>query len=132
VQHGPAPSGLVGPLTPPHVVRAVAPDGWADLAISNGVLDLVPDELAAYAEIMRALRPQGRVQIAGVCVEVEVPDEAKREIDLWKAWIAGALPCVGWQTVIEGVGLPMGRARGRRPDLRGQGVRLHVGEAGPV
>ena len=60
------------------------PDGWADLVISNGVLNLVPDKPAAYNEILRALRPGGRIQIADVCVEVEVPDEAKRDIDLWK------------------------------------------------
>ncbi len=60
------------------------PDGWADLIISNGVLNLVPDKVAAYEEIMRALRPGGRIQIADVCVEVEVPEEAQRDIDLWK------------------------------------------------
>lgn len=60
------------------------PDGWADIVISNGVLNLVPDKVAAYAEIMRVLRPGGRIQIADVCVEVEVPDEAKQDIDLWK------------------------------------------------
>lgn len=59
-------------------------DGWADLVISNGVLNLVPDKVAAYEEIVRALQPGGRIQIADVCVEVEVPDEAKRDIDLWK------------------------------------------------
>ncbi len=60
------------------------PDGWADLVISNGVLNLVPDKVAAYEEIMRALTPAGRIQIADVCVEVEVPEEARRDIDLWK------------------------------------------------
>jgi arsenite methyltransferase len=60
------------------------PDGWADLVISNGVLNLVPDKVAAYEEIMRVLRPGGRIQIADVCVQVEVPEGAKRDIDLWK------------------------------------------------
>jgi len=59
-------------------------DGWADLVISNGVLNLVPDKVAAYEEIMRVLRPGGRIQIADVCVEVEVPEAAKRDIELWK------------------------------------------------
>jgi arsenite methyltransferase len=59
-------------------------DGWADLVISNGVLNLVPDKVAAYGEIMRALRPGGRIQIADVCVEVEVPRDAREDIDLWK------------------------------------------------
>lgn len=59
-------------------------DGWADLVISNGVLNLVPDKVAAYEEIMRVLRPGGRIQIADVCVQVEVPLDARRDIDLWK------------------------------------------------
>ncbi|MEX2504929.1 MAG: methyltransferase domain-containing protein [Egicoccus sp.] len=59
-------------------------DGWADLVVSNGVLNLVPDKVAAYGEIMRALRPGGRIQIADVCVEVEVPRDARADIDLWK------------------------------------------------
>lgn len=59
-------------------------DGWADVVISNGVLNLVPGKVAAYQEIFRVLRPGGRIQIADVCVEREVPDEAKRDIDLWK------------------------------------------------
>lgn len=52
--------------------------------ISNGVLNLVPDKVAAYAEIMRALKPGGRIQIADVCVDREVPEDARRNIDLWK------------------------------------------------
>jgi arsenite methyltransferase len=59
-------------------------DGWADLVISNGVLNLVPDKALAYGEIMRVLRPGGRIQIADVCVEREVPEGAQRDIDLWK------------------------------------------------
>ena len=59
-------------------------DGWADVVISNGVLNLVPDKPAAYREVLRVLRPGGRIQIADVCVEREVPDDAKRDIDLWK------------------------------------------------
>jgi len=59
------------------------PDGWADLVISNGVLNLVPDKVAAYREVFRVLRPGGRIQIADICVSKEVPDGAKSDIDLW-------------------------------------------------
>ncbi len=59
-------------------------DGWADLVISNGVLNLVPDKVEAYREVVRVLRPGGRIQIADVCVEVEVPQDAREDIDLWK------------------------------------------------
>ncbi len=59
------------------------PDGWADVVISNGVINLVPDKVAAYREIVRVLRPGGRIQIADICVERPVPEEAKQDIDLW-------------------------------------------------
>lgn len=58
-------------------------DGWADLVISNGVLNLVPDKVGAYQEVMRILRPGGRIQIADICVDKPVPESAKRDIDLW-------------------------------------------------
>jgi MFS family permease len=59
------------------------PDGWADVVISNGVLNLMPDKLAALAEMARVLRPGGRLQIGDIAVERPVPEDAKRDIDLW-------------------------------------------------
>jgi arsenite methyltransferase len=59
------------------------PDDWADVVISNGVINLVPDKLGAYREIARVVRPGGRVQIADICVERTVPQSAMRDIDLW-------------------------------------------------
>ena len=58
-------------------------DGWADLVISNGVINLVPDKVAAYREIVRVLRPGGRVQIADICVVRAVPESAMADVDLW-------------------------------------------------
>lgn len=58
-------------------------DGWADVAISNGVINLVPDKLGAYGEIARVLKPGGRVQVADICVEKPVPESALNDIDLW-------------------------------------------------
>lgn len=59
------------------------PDGWADVVISNGVLNLMPDKDAALREMARVLKPTGRLQIADILVEKPVPEDAKREIDLW-------------------------------------------------
>jgi SAM-dependent methyltransferase len=59
------------------------PDEWADVIISNGVLNLMPDKMEALREMARVLRPDGRLQIADILVEREVPDSAKRQIDLW-------------------------------------------------
>jgi 2-polyprenyl-3-methyl-5-hydroxy-6-metoxy-1,4-benzoquinol methylase len=58
-------------------------DGWADLVISNGVVNLSPDKDRVFKEIHRVLRPGGRVQIADITVEKEIPEAAKRDIDLW-------------------------------------------------
>lgn len=59
------------------------PDGWADLVISNGVFNLIPDKHRAYREVARVLRPGGRLQAADICVEKPVPEAAKEDIDLW-------------------------------------------------
>jgi SAM-dependent methyltransferase len=66
-------------------------DGWADVAISNGVLNLMPDKSVALVEMARVLKPGGRLQIADILVEKPVPDSAKSDIDLWTGYIAGAL-----------------------------------------
>ena len=59
------------------------PDGWADVVISNGVLNLMPDKLTALQEMARVLKPTGRLQIGDILVHKPVPEDAKRQIDLW-------------------------------------------------
>ncbi len=44
------------------------PDGWADVVISNGVLNLLPDKLAALQEMARVLKSGGRLQIGDILV----------------------------------------------------------------
>lgn len=59
------------------------PDGWADVVISNGVLNLTPDKQKTLGEMFRVLRPGGRLQIADILVSRAVPEGAKKKIDLW-------------------------------------------------
>lgn len=58
-------------------------DGWADVVISNGVMNLCPDKVKAYKELHRVLKPGGKLQIADILVAKPVPEGAKRDIDLW-------------------------------------------------
>jgi arsenite methyltransferase len=58
-------------------------DGWADVVISNGVLNLMPDKAAALEKMARVLKPNGRLQIGDILVQKAVPESAKRKIDLW-------------------------------------------------
>ena len=58
-------------------------EGWADVVISNGVLNLMPDKAAVLEEMSRVLKPGGRLQIGDILVQKAVPESAKRKIDLW-------------------------------------------------
>jgi arsenite methyltransferase len=58
-------------------------DASVDVVISNGVIDLVPDKEAVFAEIDRVLRPGGRLQVADVVIHTEVSEDARARIDLW-------------------------------------------------
>src|SRR5215217_8036556 len=58
-------------------------DASVDVVISNGVIDLVPDKDAVFAEIDRVLRPGGRLQVADVVIHTEVSEDARKRIDLW-------------------------------------------------
>lgn len=60
------------------------PDGWADVVISNGVLNLFPDKFTALQEMARALKPGGRLQVGDILVQKAVGEKGKRDIDLWK------------------------------------------------
>lgn len=57
---------------------------WADVVISNGVVNLCPDKMAVFREMYRVLKPGGRIQIGDIMVLKPVPEDAKRDIDLWK------------------------------------------------
>jgi arsenite methyltransferase len=58
-------------------------DAWADVVISNGVINLCADKQAVFAEIFQVLRPGGRLQFADIANGRPVPSEALRDIDLW-------------------------------------------------
>jgi len=58
-------------------------DGWADVVISNGVINLCADKRRIFSEIDRVLRPGGRIQFADIAHGMPVPEEVIRNIDLW-------------------------------------------------
>jgi arsenite methyltransferase len=58
-------------------------DGWADVVLANGVINLCADKRTVFNEIRRVLRPGGALQFADIANGRPVPPEALRDIDLW-------------------------------------------------
>jgi arsenite methyltransferase len=60
-------------------------DEWADVVISNGVVNLCANKRAIFSEILRVLRPGGHLQFADIANGKPVPEAAIQNIDLWTA-----------------------------------------------
>jgi ubiquinone/menaquinone biosynthesis C-methylase UbiE len=59
------------------------PDGSVDVVISNGVMNLSARKSRALAEMFRVLRPGGRVSLADLTVEGELPPEIANDQSAW-------------------------------------------------
>ena len=60
-------------------------DGWVDVVISNGVINLCADKKRVFSELWRIMRPGGRLQLSDIANGKTVPESAIRNIDLWTA-----------------------------------------------
>jgi SAM-dependent methyltransferase len=79
-------------------------DDWADVVISNGVLNLVPDKTIALGEFFRVLRPGGRIQLADIVLDRPVSSDSKTDVSLWTGCIAGGLLEDELTSLVEGAG----------------------------
>ena len=59
------------------------PDASVDVAISNGVLNLSPRKGRAMSEIFRVLRVGGRISLADIVLDEELPPEVMTDPDAW-------------------------------------------------
>jgi SAM-dependent methyltransferase len=86
----------------------------ADVVISNGVINLCPDKAAAFHEVARLLRPGGRMAISDIVSGRELAERTRRNIDLWAACIAGAIPQDDYVAAVEAAGLEVETVRENR------------------
>ena len=59
------------------------PDASVDVVISNGVINLSPRKSRVLAEIRRVLRPDGRLAVADLTVNDELPSELQTNDAAW-------------------------------------------------
>lgn len=80
-------------------------DGTFDAVISNGVINLAPDKQQVFNEAARLLRPGGRLAIADIVTEVQLPEGITCNATLWAACIGGAMQVDRYLDAIERAGL---------------------------
>lgn len=81
----------------------VEPD-TADCVISNGVINLAPDKGRVFAEAARLLRPGGRLAIADIVTDLQLPESIVCSADLWAACIGGAAQRDSYREQMERAG----------------------------
>jgi SAM-dependent methyltransferase len=81
------------------------PDASIDVVTSNGVLNLVPDKPAAFAEIARVLKPGGRLQISDIALRVPVSEQSRNDPRLWAECVVGAITEDDYVSLLREAGL---------------------------
>jgi arsenite methyltransferase len=80
-------------------------DASFDAVLSNGVINLSPAKGRVFAEAARVLRPGGRLAIADIVSGRPLKERTRRNVELWAACIAGAIPRSNYLEAIEAQGL---------------------------
>lgn len=76
-------------------------DGWADVVISNGVINLCADKAGVFREVARILRPGGRMSISDIVTEQPLTEAIVCDTTLWAACIGGAMQQDDYRAAIE-------------------------------
>jgi SAM-dependent methyltransferase len=88
-----------------YIEDAPLPDGFADVVISNGVINLATDKSTVFREVARLLKPGGRFAISDIVTEVQLPESIVCNSTLWAACIGGAAQQDNYRRMIEEAGL---------------------------
>ena len=88
-----------------YIENAPVADGWADVIISNGVINLCDDKAAVFREIARMLKPGGRTAISDIVTERQLTEAIVCDVSLWASCIGGAMPQPDYRRAIGDAGL---------------------------
>lgn len=79
-------------------------DNSVDVAISNCVMNLVPDKDKAYAEVYRVLRPGGHFSISDIVLQGELPPVLQEAAAMYAGCVSGAMQKEDYLSAIERAG----------------------------
>ncbi len=88
-----------------HIESIPVPDGSFDVVISNGVINLSAEKQRVFSEAARALKVGGRLAIADIVTEMQLPQNVTCDATLWAACIGGAAQQDSYREMIEEAGL---------------------------
>ncbi len=88
-----------------YIERVPRADATFDAVISNGVINLAPDKQQVFNEAARLLKRGGRLAIADIVTEAQLPDGVTEKAALWAACIGGAMQVSKYLEAIERAGL---------------------------
>ena len=80
------------------------PDAAVDVIISNCVINLSSDKDRVLREAFRVLKPGGRFAVSDVVVRGHVPDDVRRNVELWTGCVAGALDDASYRDKLQAAG----------------------------
>lgn len=86
-------------------------DASCDAVISNGVVNLAPEKDKVFREGARILKPGGRLALADIVTEVQLPEGITCNATLWAACIGGAMQVDAYVAAIEAAGLRVRRVK---------------------
>lgn len=86
-------------------------DSSFDAVISNGVINLSAEKQQVFEEAYRVLKPGGRLALADIVSENQLPESIKSDADLWAACIGGAAQTDSYTDMVERAGFEMEEVR---------------------
>jgi arsenite methyltransferase len=98
-------------LVEAHIEDLPFEDASFDAVISNGVINLSPLKGRVFAEAARVLRPGGRLAISDIVSGRALKERTRRNVDLWAACVAGAIPRDSYLAAIAAQGLEVSEVR---------------------
>jgi SAM-dependent methyltransferase len=88
-----------------HIEELPFEDASFDAVISNGVINLSLLKNRVFAEAARVLRPGGRFAVADIVSGRALKERTRRNVELWAACVAGAIPRGAYLEGVEAAGL---------------------------